>query len=87
MAKLRLASSRKSITGSFRRISHAMVAIHPIIPIASIQQMKVLVAEKDRLLEVIARERETQLTKISAEKEVEAEKRRARAAERFGTAA
>ncbi|MFF8015832.1 flotillin family protein [Streptomyces sp. NPDC007929] len=31
--------------------------------------------EKDRLLEVIARERETQLTRISAEKEVEAEKR------------
>ncbi|MFC7865949.1 flotillin family protein [Streptomyces murinus] len=31
--------------------------------------------EKDRLLEVIARERETQLTQISAEKEVEAEKR------------
>ncbi|MEU0601323.1 SPFH domain-containing protein [Streptomyces sp. NPDC006393] len=31
--------------------------------------------EKDRLLEVIARERETQLTKISADKEVEAEKR------------
>ncbi len=31
--------------------------------------------EKDRLLEVIARERETQLTKIAAEKEVEAEKR------------
>ncbi|MFI9601651.1 SPFH domain-containing protein [Streptomyces sp. NPDC052043] len=31
--------------------------------------------EKDRLLEVIARERETQLTRISADKEVEAEKR------------
>ncbi|MFE6889178.1 flotillin family protein [Streptomyces sp. NPDC057694] len=31
--------------------------------------------EKDRLLEVIARERETQLTRIAAEKEVEAEKR------------
>ncbi|TXJ81820.1 flotillin family protein [Streptomyces lavendulae] len=31
--------------------------------------------EKDRLLEVIARERETRLTQISAEKEVEAEKR------------
>ncbi|WP_037862291.1 hypothetical protein [Streptomyces sp. NRRL S-340] len=31
--------------------------------------------EKDRMLEVIARERETQLTKISADKEVEAEKR------------
>ncbi|MFJ9865241.1 flotillin family protein [Streptomyces sp. NPDC101165] len=31
--------------------------------------------EKDRMLEVIARERETQLTRISAEKEVEAEKR------------
>ncbi|MGW3498450.1 SPFH domain-containing protein [Streptomyces sp. NPDC001020] len=31
--------------------------------------------EKDRLLEVIARERETQLTQIAAEKEVEAEKR------------
>ncbi|MCN9243426.1 flotillin family protein [Streptomyces sp. RY43-2] len=31
--------------------------------------------EKDRLLEVIARDRETQLTRISAEKEVEAEKR------------
>ncbi|MGW0083277.1 SPFH domain-containing protein [Streptomyces sp. NPDC003393] len=31
--------------------------------------------EKDRLLEVIARERETQLTKIAADKEVEAEKR------------
>ncbi|AWN30506.1 hypothetical protein [Streptomyces sp. NEAU-S7GS2] len=31
--------------------------------------------EKDRLLEVIARERQTQLTRISAEKEVEAEKR------------
>ncbi|MCX3287317.1 flotillin family protein [Streptomyces sp. NEAU-H22] len=31
--------------------------------------------EKDRLLEVIGRERETQLTRIAAEKEVEAEKR------------
>ncbi|MEU9345425.1 SPFH domain-containing protein [Streptomyces sp. NPDC048278] len=31
--------------------------------------------EKDRLLEVIARERETQLTRIAADKEVEAEKR------------
>ncbi|MEU9207791.1 flotillin family protein [Streptomyces sp. NPDC048415] len=31
--------------------------------------------EKDRLLEVIARDRETQLTQIAAEKEVEAEKR------------
>ncbi|MFF8998233.1 SPFH domain-containing protein [Streptomyces achromogenes] len=31
--------------------------------------------EKDRLLEVIARDRETQLTRIAAEKEVEAEKR------------
>ncbi|MBQ0863008.1 flotillin family protein [Streptomyces sp. RK75] len=31
--------------------------------------------EKDRLLEVIARDRETELTRISAEKEVEAEKR------------
>ncbi|WP_162467241.1 SPFH domain-containing protein [Streptomyces cavernae] len=31
--------------------------------------------EKDRLLEVIARERETQLTQIAASKEVEAEKR------------
>lgn len=31
--------------------------------------------EKDRLLEVIARERETELTRIAAEKEVEAEKR------------
>ncbi|MFI2347121.1 flotillin family protein [Streptomyces sp. NPDC019443] len=31
--------------------------------------------EKDRLLEVIARERETELTRISASKEVEAEKR------------
>ncbi|MFD8608809.1 SPFH domain-containing protein [Streptomyces sp. NPDC059631] len=31
--------------------------------------------EKDRMLEVIARERETQLTKISADKEVESEKR------------
>ncbi|WP_405592385.1 flotillin family protein [Streptomyces sp. NBC_01092] len=31
--------------------------------------------EKDRLLEVIARERETELTKIAASKEVEAEKR------------
>ncbi|MEV0523973.1 SPFH domain-containing protein [Streptomyces sp. NPDC050439] len=31
--------------------------------------------EKDRLLEVIARERETALTRIAAEKEVEAEKR------------
>ncbi|MFI8520959.1 flotillin family protein [Streptomyces sp. NPDC085481] len=31
--------------------------------------------EKDRLLEVIARDRETQLTRISAEKEVEAERR------------
>ncbi len=31
--------------------------------------------EKDRLLEVIGRERETQLTKIAAEKEVEAERR------------
>ncbi len=31
--------------------------------------------EKDRLLEVIARERETELTRISAQKEVEAEKR------------
>ncbi|MEV5911276.1 flotillin family protein [Streptomyces chartreusis] len=31
--------------------------------------------ENDRLLEVIARERETQLTRIAAEKEVEAEKR------------
>ncbi|MEU6481695.1 flotillin family protein [Streptomyces sp. NPDC047017] len=31
--------------------------------------------EKDRMLEVIARERETQLTRISADKEVEAEKR------------
>ncbi|MCX5424254.1 SPFH domain-containing protein [Streptomyces sp. NBC_00078] len=31
--------------------------------------------EKDRMLEVIARERETQLTRIAAEKEVEAEKR------------
>ncbi|WP_240134384.1 SPFH domain-containing protein [Streptomyces sp. MUM 178J] len=31
--------------------------------------------EKDRLLEVIARERETELTRISAEKEVEAERR------------
>ncbi|MDN5384913.1 MULTISPECIES: hypothetical protein [Streptomyces] len=31
--------------------------------------------EKDRILEVIARERETQLTRIAAEKEVEAEKR------------
>ncbi|MFC8174467.1 flotillin family protein [Streptomyces sp. NPDC057242] len=31
--------------------------------------------EKDRLLEVIARDRETELTRISAEKEVEAERR------------
>ncbi|MFI8853546.1 SPFH domain-containing protein [Streptomyces sp. NPDC053499] len=31
--------------------------------------------EKDRLLEVIARDRETELTRISAEKEVEAQKR------------
>ncbi|MFF3615187.1 SPFH domain-containing protein [Streptomyces sp. NPDC002580] len=31
--------------------------------------------EKDRLLEVIGRERETQLTRIAAEKEIEAEKR------------
>lgn len=31
--------------------------------------------EKDRLLEVIARDRETELTRIAAEKEVEAEKR------------
>ncbi|WP_338685314.1 flotillin family protein [Streptomyces acidiscabies] len=31
--------------------------------------------EKDRLLEVIARERETQLTRIAADKEVEAERR------------
>ncbi|MFJ8047427.1 SPFH domain-containing protein [Streptomyces luteogriseus] len=31
--------------------------------------------EKDRILEVIGRERETQLTRIAAEKEVEAEKR------------
>ncbi|WP_020133851.1 hypothetical protein [Streptomyces sp. 351MFTsu5.1] len=31
--------------------------------------------EKDRLLEVIARERETELTRIAAQKEVEAEKR------------
>jgi uncharacterized membrane protein YqiK len=31
--------------------------------------------EKDRLLEVIARERETELTRISASKEIEAEKR------------
>ncbi|MFG2956474.1 SPFH domain-containing protein [Streptomyces sp. NPDC048291] len=31
--------------------------------------------EKDRLLEVIARERETQLTRIAADKEVESEKR------------
>ncbi|WP_129311194.1 flotillin family protein [Streptomyces sp. L2] len=31
--------------------------------------------EKDRMLEVIARERETQLTKISADKEVEAQRR------------
>ncbi|MER5476011.1 flotillin family protein [Streptomyces sp. NPDC002734] len=31
--------------------------------------------EKDRLLEVIARERETQLTRIAAEKELEAERR------------
>ncbi|GAA4289239.1 hypothetical protein GCM10023178_61060 [Actinomadura luteofluorescens] len=31
--------------------------------------------EKDRLLEVIARERETELTRIAADKEVEAEKR------------
>ncbi|MET8765666.1 SPFH domain-containing protein [Streptomyces sp. NPDC004658] len=31
--------------------------------------------EKDRLLEVVARERETRLTQIAAEKEVEAEKR------------
>ncbi|WP_405745418.1 flotillin family protein [Streptomyces sp. NBC_01525] len=31
--------------------------------------------EKDRLLEVIARERETQLTRIAADKEIEAEKR------------
>ncbi|MFH8219523.1 SPFH domain-containing protein [Streptomyces sp. NPDC018057] len=31
--------------------------------------------EKDRMLEVIARERETQLTQISADKEVESEKR------------
>ncbi|CAM5242123.1 hypothetical protein SHIRM173S_11658 [Streptomyces hirsutus] len=31
--------------------------------------------EKDRMLEVIARERETELTRIAADKEVEAEKR------------
>ena len=42
MAKLRLASNRNSMIGSFSRISHTTVAIHPITPIASIQQMKEL---------------------------------------------
>ena len=42
MAKLRFASNRKSMTGSFARSSQTTVAIHPITAIASIQQMKEL---------------------------------------------
>ena len=42
MAKLRLASSRKSITGSFTRSSHTTVAIHPTTAIANSQEINAL---------------------------------------------
>ncbi len=42
MAKFRLASNRNSMIGSFSRISHTTVAIHPSTPIPCIQQIKEL---------------------------------------------